>query len=125
MEISIAWLIIGFLGQLFFSARFIVQWIYSEINKKSIIPLAFWFFSILGGVTLLAYAIHRKDPVFILGQSAGLLIYGRNLYFIKKQNQMNLSLTRIKKSYVDFFSNIKKLFKNKANSNANLLKDIN
>ena len=55
-----------FLGQLFFSARFIVQWIYSEINKKSIIPLAFWFFSILGGVTLLAYAIHRKDPVFIL-----------------------------------------------------------
>ena len=97
MEISIAWLIVGLLGQLFFSARFIVQWIYSEINKKSIIPLAFWFFSILGGVTLLAYAIHRKDPVFILGQSAGLLIYGRNLYFIKKQNQMNLSLTRIKK----------------------------
>ena len=111
MEISIAWLIVGLLGQLFFSARFIVQWIYSEIYKKSIIPLAFWFFSILGGVTLLAYAIHRKDPVFILGQSAGLLIYGRNLYFIKKQNQMNLSLTRIKKSYVDFFSNIKKLFK--------------
>ena len=111
MEISIAWLIVGLLGQLFFSARFIVQWIYSEINKKSIIPLAFWFFSILGGVTLLAYAIHRKDPVFILGQSAGLLIYGRNLYFIKKQNQMNLSLTGIKKSYVDFFGNIKKLFK--------------
>ena len=111
MEISITWLIVGLLGQLFFSARFIVQWIYSEINKKSIIPLAFWFFSILGGVTLLAYAIHRKDPVFILGQSAGLLIYGRNLYFIKKQNQMNLSLTRIKKSYVDLFSNIKKLFK--------------
>lgn len=111
MEISITWLIVGLLGQLFFSARFIVQWIYSEINKKSIIPLAFWFFSILGGVTLLAYAIHRKDPVFILGQSAGLLIYGRNLYFIKKHNQMNLSLTGIKKSYVDFSNNIKKLFK--------------
>ena len=111
MEISITWLIVGLLGQLFFSARFIVQWIYSEINKKSIIPLAFWFFSILGGVTLLAYAIHRKDPVFILGQSAGLLIYGRNLYFIKKHNQMNLSLTGIKKSYVDFSKNIKKLFK--------------
>ena len=111
MEISIAWLIVGLLGQLFFSARFIVQWIYSEINKKSIIPLAFWFFSILGGVTLLAYAIHRKDPVFILGQSAGLLIYGRNLYFIKKHNQMNLSLTGIKKSYKDFSNNIKKLFK--------------
>ncbi len=111
MEISLSWLIIGFLGQLFFSARFIVQWIYSEINKKSIIPLAFWFFSILGGVTLLAYAIHRKDPVFILGQSAGLLIYGRNLYFIKKQNQLNLSLTGVKKSYAEFFSKAKKLFK--------------
>ena len=86
MEISLHWLIIGFLGQLFFSARFILQWIYSEINKKSIIPLGFWFFSILGGLTLLLYAIHRKDPVFIMGQATGLFIYARNLYFINKQN---------------------------------------
>ena len=109
MEISLSWLIIGFLGQLFFSARFIVQWIYSEINKKSIIPLAFWFFSILGGLTLLAYAIHRKDPVFILGQSAGLLIYARNIYFINKQNKLNLSLKELKKNFFDFVSKIKSL----------------
>lgn len=113
MEISLSWLIIGFLGQLFFSARFIVQWIYSEINKKSIIPLAFWFFSILGGLTLLAYAIHRKDPVFILGQSAGLLIYARNIYFINKQNKLNLSLKELKKNFFDFVSKIKSLFNRK------------
>mgnify|MGYP001166598833 CR=1 FL=1 len=111
MEISLSWLIIGFLGQLFFSARFIVQWIYSEIKKKSIIPLAFWFFSILGGVTLLAYAIHRKDPVFILGQSAGLLIYARNLYSINKQSKLRISLAVIKKSFFDIMAKSKQLFK--------------
>ena len=95
MEISLPWLIVGLTGQVFFSARFIIQWIYSEINKKSIIPTAFWFFSILGGITLLLYAIHRKDPVFILGQSAGLLIYARNLYFIHKQNRINFSFKKI------------------------------
>ena len=109
MEISLSWLIIGFLGQLFFSARFIVQWIYSEINKKSIIPLAFWFFSILGGITLLAYAIHRKDPVFILGQSAGLLIYARNLYFINKQTKIKVSKSKIKNNLIDFLKKTKKL----------------
>lgn len=110
MEINLSWLIVGFLGQLLFSARFIVQWIYSEINKKSIIPLAFWFFSILGGLTLLAYAVHRKDPVFILGQSAGLLIYARNLYFINKQNRINISLTGLQKGLADILKNFKKLF---------------
>jgi len=95
MEISLPWLIVGLTGQVFFSARFIIQWIYSEINKKSIIPTAFWFFSILGGVTLLLYAIHRKDPVFIIGQSAGLLIYARNLYFINKQGKIRFSLRAI------------------------------
>ena len=88
MDISLSWLIVGLLGQVFFSARFIIQWIYSEVNKKSIIPLAFWFFSILGGVTLLVYAIHRRDPVFILGQTAGLLIYARNLYFIYREKKL-------------------------------------
>lgn len=99
MEISLTWLVVGLIGQLFFSARFIIQWIYSEINKKSIIPVAFWFFSILGGVTLLAYAIHRKDPVFILGQSAGLLIYARNIYFIRKQNKIKFSFAKLKKKF--------------------------
>ena len=103
MDISLSWLIVGFLGQIFFSARFIIQWLYSEINKKSIIPLAFWFFSILGGVTLLIYAIHRKDPVFILGQSAGLLIYARNLYFINKQNKIDLSIKTIYQHSSKFF----------------------
>lgn len=76
------WLAIGFLGQAFFSARFLVQWIASERAKKSVVPLAFWFFSVGGGMTLLAYAIYRLDPVFVLGQAAGLFVYARNLYLI-------------------------------------------
>ncbi len=76
------WLGVGFLGQALFSARFIVQWIKSEKEKKSVFPVAFWYFSISGGVTLLAYAIYRQDPVFILGQASGLFIYFRNLYFV-------------------------------------------
>jgi len=82
------WLVIGFLGQLFFSMRFIVQWIASEREKRSIIPIAFWYFSLLGGTTLLAYAIYRKDPVFILGQSLGVFIYLRNLYLIYKEKKL-------------------------------------
>ena len=82
------WLVIGFLGQLFFSMRFIVQWIASEREKRSIIPIAFWYFSLLGGTTLLAYAIYRKDPVFILGQSLGVFIYSRNLYLIYKEKNL-------------------------------------
>ncbi|MEA2039139.1 MAG: lipid-A-disaccharide synthase N-terminal domain-containing protein [Thermodesulfobacteriota bacterium] len=85
------WLIVGFFGQGMFSMRFIIQWLQSERMKKSVIPIAFWYFSLAGGATLLAYAIHRRDPVFIVGQGAGLFIYGRNLYFIfrdrrKRQN---------------------------------------
>ena len=112
MEISLGWLIIGFAGQIFFSARFILQWIYSEINKKSIIPLGFWFFSILGGITLLVYAIHRKDPVFIMGQATGLLIYGRNLYFINKQNKINLNVKIILKNIKIFFKDVLSLISN-------------
>jgi lipid-A-disaccharide synthase-like uncharacterized protein len=76
------WLVIGFIGQALFSARFIVQWLQSEREKKSVFPVAFWYFSIAGGVTLLAYAIYREDPVFIVGQLTGLFIYFRNLYFV-------------------------------------------
>jgi len=79
------WLVIGFLGQALFSMRFIIQWIASEKKKKSIIPNAFWYFSIAGGTTLLTYAIYRQDPVFIVGQLMGLFIYFRNLYFILKK----------------------------------------
>jgi len=81
------WLAIGFLGQAFFSARFLVQWIASERARRSIIPVAFWFFSVGGGTTLLFYAIYRRDPVFIAGQAAGLLIYARNIYFILREKR--------------------------------------
>lgn len=80
--ISKVWLVIGFLGQGLFSARFLVQWIASERRKQSVVPKLFWYLSILGGLTLLSYAIHRRDPVFILGQVTGVFIYGRNLWFI-------------------------------------------
>ena len=85
---EIVFLIIGFLGQGLFASRFIVQWIYSEKKGESTIPLIFWYLSIFGGVGLLTYAIFRKDPVIILGQSFGIFIYLRNLILIyKKQNE--------------------------------------
>ncbi len=76
------WLGVGLLGQALFSARFLVQWLTSERAKRSIVPTAFWYFSVAGGVTLLAYAIYRRDPVFIIGQGAGLFVYLRNLWLI-------------------------------------------
>ena len=78
--------IIGLLGQLFFSLRFIVQWIASERAGKSVIPFSFWIFSLSGSAILLIYAIHRKDPVFILGQLPNLFIYSRNIWLIKKES---------------------------------------
>ncbi|MFD2190437.1 lipid-A-disaccharide synthase N-terminal domain-containing protein [Pistricoccus aurantiacus] len=81
------WLIVGFVGQGLFSARFIVQWLASERAKRSVVPIAFWFFSLGGGATLLAYAIYRRDPVFILGQAAGLFIYARNLMLLRRESQ--------------------------------------
>ena len=81
------WLVVGFAGQAMFSARFLVQWIASERARRSIIPLAFWYFSIAGGLILFAYALYREDPVFIVGQGAGILIYGRNLYFIYRERR--------------------------------------
>lgn len=79
------WLIVGFTGQALFSMRFLVQWLQSERARRSVIPEAFWYFSIAGGVTLLAYAIHRMDPVFIVGQATGLFIYLRNLHFVLRE----------------------------------------
>jgi lipid-A-disaccharide synthase-like uncharacterized protein len=75
------WIALGFVAQLMFTARFAVQWIASERENRMVIPLAFWFFSIGGGVLLLVYAIHRRDPVFIAGQAFGVFVYARNLYF--------------------------------------------
>jgi len=80
-----SWIIIGLMGQLLFSWRFILQWITSEKNKRSVIPIGFWYLSIGGSLILLSYAIHRTDPVFILGQSGGLIIYLRNLILIYRE----------------------------------------
>lgn len=80
--LEVAWLVIGFAAQALFSARFLVQWIASERVKKSIVPEAFWYFSFAGGFMLMIYAIHRRDPVFILGQAFGLLVYTRNIWFL-------------------------------------------
>lgn len=79
------WIAVGLFGQLLFSCRFLVQWITSEKMKKSVIPVAFWYLSIGGSVTLLSYAIYRTDPVFILGQAGGLVIYMRNLVLIHRE----------------------------------------
>lgn len=86
MQDTIAWIAIGFIGQGLFSARFIIQWLYSEKVKRSVVPVAFWYFSLAGGIVLTAYAIHRQDPVFIVGQGAGLVVYFRNLMLIRKHH---------------------------------------
>lgn len=78
------WIIIGFIGQSLFFMRFFVQWLASEKAGRSVLPNSFWYFSLLGGITLFAYALYRQDPVFILGQSTGLFIYLRNLHFIRR-----------------------------------------
>jgi lipid-A-disaccharide synthase-like uncharacterized protein len=85
MTANSIWLGIGFLGQIFFTSRFLVQWIVSERRRESVIPLAFWWFSLLGGITLLIYAIWRQDPVFIFGQATGLVVYVRNLVLIARR----------------------------------------
>jgi len=81
------WLILGFFAQALFASRFLVQWIASERAKASVMPVAFWYLSLGGALMLLAYAIHRRDPVFILGQSTGTLIYVRNLYLIHRSGK--------------------------------------
>ena len=79
--------VLGAFGQALFASRFIVQWIASEMKGKSVIPLAFWYFSLGGGILLLAYAIYREEPVFIAGQLPGIVVYSRNLYFILRDKR--------------------------------------
>ena len=88
------WLIVGLAGQLLFAARFIVQWICSERRGESYIPLVFWYLSLGGGVILLAYAVNRKDPVFILGQMGGIFVYLRNLFLIHSQKKRAFRIKR-------------------------------
>jgi lipid-A-disaccharide synthase-like uncharacterized protein len=79
------WLGLGFVAQALFASRFVVQWVSSEKAGQSVVPIAFWYLSLGGAVLLLTYAIYRKDPVFIIGQSVGGLIYARNLVLISRR----------------------------------------
>ena len=88
MTSQAVWLGIGFFGQALFSARFVIHWLASERMRRSVVPHAFWWFSLAGGVTLLAYALWRGDPVFVLGQGLGLFVYLRNLMLIRRHRQM-------------------------------------
>jgi lipid-A-disaccharide synthase-like uncharacterized protein len=90
------WLCIGLIGQSLFFMRFFVQWLASERKRESVIPPAFWYFSLAGGLVLLAYAVWRADPIFILGQASGIGIYSRNLYFVSgagRQSQPTVAAT--------------------------------
>jgi len=82
-----AWVLLGFIAQGFFTARFVVQWIASERAGKSVVPLAFWLLSLGGGALLLIYALYRRDPVFIAGQGFGVFVYLRNLYFVMRERR--------------------------------------
>ena len=86
------WVLLGFVAQGLFAMRFLVQWIASERAGRSVIPLAFWIFSICGGLLLLVYALYRKDPVFIAGQAFGVFVYLRNVYFVLRERKMATSV---------------------------------
>lgn len=83
------WVVLGFIAQLMFTGRFLVQWIMSEKQGRSVIPIAFWLFSIVGGLLLFAYALHRVDPVFIVGQAFGVFVYARNLYLVMRERKQS------------------------------------
>ena len=85
------WIVLGFIAQVCFTMRFLVQWLASERAGRSVMPIAFWFFSLAGGTLLLIYAIQREDPVFIVGQGMGLFIYIRNLWLIANERRAALS----------------------------------
>jgi lipid-A-disaccharide synthase-like uncharacterized protein len=87
MSNLVVWLTVGFLGQALFTARFLVQWLASERKRESIVPVAFWWFSLLGGLMLLSYAIFRRDPVIITGQAMGLFVYVRNLMLVSRSRR--------------------------------------
>ncbi len=87
MDRSGIWFAVGLAGQALFFSRFLAQWVASERQRKSVVPRTFWFFSLGGGLLLLLYACHRRDPVFVAGQAAGLLIYARNLGFLYRQDR--------------------------------------
>lgn len=86
-SVDLVWLVFGLAGQSLFMMRFIVQWIHSERHQQSLIPVSFWYLSLFGGLIVLAYGFHRGDPVIILGQLPGTIVYARNLMLIKRNDQ--------------------------------------
>ena len=84
MDLGTTWLWVGLAGQSLFFSRFLVQWLASERHRESVIPVAFWYFSLGGGLILLAYEIHQRDTVFTVGQLTGLVVYMRNLWLIHR-----------------------------------------
>ena len=85
--LDIVWLVLGFAGQGLFGMRILIQWIHSEKHRKSVVPTAFWWFSIVGGVCLLIYSIHLRDPVIISGQLFGVIVYVRNIWLIYNERK--------------------------------------
>jgi lipid-A-disaccharide synthase-like uncharacterized protein len=81
------WLALGFGGQALFMGRFVIQWLASERQRRSVVPVAFWYLSIVGAIVLLAYAVHRRDPVFVAGQALGVAIYVRNLRLVALERE--------------------------------------
>ena len=91
---ELIWLSVGLGALAMFSMRFVIQWLASEKARRSVVPETFWYFSFAGGFMLFIYAIYRMDPVFILGQGSGLLIYARNIHFILMARRENTPLVR-------------------------------
>lgn len=86
---ELCWIAVGFAGQACFTMRMLWQWIVSERERRSVVPNAFWYWSVVGGIILLAYAIHRRDPVFVLGQATGVVVYVRNLMLLRDSTGRN------------------------------------
>lgn len=90
-EIDLVWILIGLCGQCLFMARFIVQWIHSERVGQSVVPISFWYFSLAGGSIVLAYGLHKLDPIIIIGQIPGTFVYARNLMLLNKNKSLQSS----------------------------------
>ena len=91
MDANPIWIAVGFLGQALFASSFAVQWVQSERKGRSMIPHVFWYLRLAGGATLLAYALFRMDPVFIVGQFGGLLVYSRNIHLIFRERRARVA----------------------------------
>jgi lipid-A-disaccharide synthase-like uncharacterized protein len=83
---ELMWLSLGLLGQALFSARWLIQWFVTEKSRRSTMPSVFWYLSLVGGLLVFAYGLHRLDPVIILGQF-GVIIYARNLFFLREERR--------------------------------------